>query len=130
MLATDRLSVRKRTEKLALPMGSAVGLTWIRPYLKVRKMLVVLQQKLCSDPTVSCGLKALRSSVNDVPPQMKFASTFPFVLLPAVGAQIFPDTPLAETMAVANHLPCCEDMPVLTSLGLLSQSSVSRRRSR
>ncbi|GJE94977.1 hypothetical protein PsYK624_111540 [Phanerochaete sordida] len=60
---------------------------------------------------------------------MKLATLTVLVVLPtALGVQFSPSaaSPLTETLAVPAHIPCCEDLPTLTSLGLLSQSVLRR----
>lgn len=61
---------------------------------------------------------------------MRLSGLLFWIVLPTAGAQIIQVVSLAETMAIPDNLPCCEDMPAMTSLGLLSQSFARRSKTR
>ncbi|EKM54275.1 uncharacterized protein PHACADRAFT_258018 [Phanerochaete carnosa HHB-10118-sp] len=64
---------------------------------------------------------------------MNFIAVLVLALLPsASGVDLLSSAslPLTETITVPDHIPCCEDLPALTSLGLLSQSVIRRYKMR
>jgi hypothetical protein len=63
---------------------------------------------------------------------MKFPTAITLFALPLLAVATDPlyAPPVASSIAIPDHLPCCVDMPAMTSLGLLSQSVVKRSQKR
>ena len=69
----------------------------------------------------------------DLSQRMKLTNTLVLMLIPIAAASDLlasESSSVIETIPVPNHIPCCEDLPTLTSLGLLSQSVVRRSKAR
>lgn len=62
--------------------------------------------------------------------EMKAIYILSLFFIHQVAAQTLVAPLPAESMSIPAQLPCCEDMPAMSSLGMLSQSVVSRSRAR